>query len=624
MALTRIPATGIKDDAVTSAKIKDAEIVNADVAPNAGIADTKLATITTSGKVNVSALSGPGSTSVFAAGDGSWGTIDTSQQDANAQNIGLLGFKMAVNDGLTVFNLVDGVVDEFHDESGTDESEGSNDTYNSAEDLYVNSTGPQGTTMAYSAGFGIDSITEPETSVAGDNPTPGTAEFGTYTVPTNLTSAVIKVWGAGGGGAPSSTNLGGAGGGFSTGTLAVTPGQTLYVSAGEGGIQGGVAQYPAGIGRGGRGVSTPSGGTGGGGGAGGVTSAASYPQVSAPTVYIMAGGGGTGAAMHTGGPDNSGYSYGGPGGGLTGDAGLSSGLNPGPATSFSEQTSKSRGTGTDPAAMNCGGGGDQEQGGEGGTVAEYTGPAGGGNGQSGAAFQGGDAVCGGESQPGILAGAGGGGYFGGGGAAFGDNLPNNTQEAGGGGGGGSSYFGHPQITSGSTEEGDRAPDSVPGTDANKDSGGDQDPAYSGLPQLGPLCQYRVGEGPSGGPGPGIKGQPGYVLITGSVAATTLTTNIYSNAFTAGSVPTAARIVVFEENVATPTLNTDIIASISRDGTNYTNATLSDSGYVTGASGQRILTGQATISGQPSGQSMRWKLALANNAIKIHGVALQWS
>ena len=41
-------------------------------------------------------------------------------------------------------------------------------------------------------------------------------------------------------------------------------------------------------------------------------------------------------------------------------------------------------------------------------------------------------------------------------------------------------------------------------------------------------------------------------------------------------------------------------------------------------GERILTGQADISGQPSGQSMRWKLALANNQVKIHGVALQWS
>ena len=83
--------------------------------------------------------------------------------------------------------------------------------------------------------------------------------------------------------------------------------------------------------------------------------------------------------------------------------------------------------------------------------------------------------------------------------------------------------------------------------------------------------------------------------------------------------------VFEENIDSPTLNTDIIASISRDGgSTFTNATLTDSGYVTGSSGQRILTGQATISGQPSGQSMRWKLALANNQVKIHGVALQWS
>ena len=111
----------------------------------------------------------------------------------------------------------------------------------------------------------------------------------------------------------------------------------------------------------------------------------------------------------------------------------------------------------------------------------------------------------------------------------------------------------------------------------------------------------------------------------SVPATTTSTTIVSEPFTSTSVPTTSRIVVFEENVATPTLNTDIIASISRDGgSNFTTATLSDSGYVTGSSGQRILTGTATISGQPSGQSMRWKLALANNSVKIHGVALQWA
>jgi hypothetical protein len=112
-------------------------------------------------------------------------------------------------------------------------------------------------------------------------------------------------------------------------------------------------------------------------------------------------------------------------------------------------------------------------------------------------------------------------------------------------------------------------------------------------------------------------------MTGSFS-TAQNTTIVSSTFTSTSVATNARIVVFEENIDTPTLNTDIIASVSRDGTNFTNATLSDSGYVTGSSGQRVLTGQVDISGQPSGQSMRWKLQLANNTVKIHGVSLSWA
>ena len=73
-----------------------------------------------------------------------------------------------------------------------------------------------------------------------------------------------------------------------------------------------------------------------------------------------------------------------------------------------------------------------------------------------------------------------------------------------------------------------------------------------------------------------------------------------------------------------TNDTDFTVNFRDGGSNYTTATLSDSGYVTGSSGQRILTGQATISGQPSGQSMRWKLALANKQVKIHGVSLSWA
>ena len=146
-------------------------------------------------------------------------------------------------------------------------------------------------------------------------------------------------------------------------------------------------------------------------------------------------------------------------------------------------------------------------------------------------------------------------------------------------------------------------------------------------KLIPACGYQSstneGMGADGsGPTQGFA-EDGFVLIT--AAGATTATNIVSNAFAATSVPTTSRIVVFQEDVGTPTLNTDIIASISRDGgSNFTTATLSDSGYVTGSSGQRILTGQAIVSGQPSGQSMRWKLALANNTVKIHGVSLQWS
>src|SRR6056300_1625869 len=93
--------------------------------------------------------------------------IDSNTQDNNAFNISLLGFKMAVNEGLTVFNLVDGVVDEFNDESGTDEAEGSNDTYCATSDFYQNISL---TPSCFSAGFSATAITEPDTSTAGTNP----------------------------------------------------------------------------------------------------------------------------------------------------------------------------------------------------------------------------------------------------------------------------------------------------------------------------------------------------------------------------------------------------------------------------------------------------------------------
>jgi hypothetical protein len=552
VAITKTTTTSIKDASVEEANINNCAATN-----------TKLgADAVTSAKIN----NGTVTTDDLAS------TLDLSSKtitlpssaisfDREYNNIGLLGFKMAVNESLTVFNLVDGVVDEFNDESGTDEAEGSNDNYCGTDDFYKNQSNP----ASYSAGFSMTAITEPDTSVAGTNPYVSNGTFGSFTVPLGMTSASLKVWGSGGSagftsiyGVPAGNN--GGGGGFASGTLAVTPGQVLYMSAGEGGVDPQVQAYGP--------QDTPSaflnGGDQGGGlsgvfgntaptFAGTVPSPAPIP-VAAPQVYLVAGSGG---ARGFGAPNNRG---GGAGGGLIGDAG----------STTTAQNSENGEIG--------GGGGSQTQGGIGVGPQNFSSV-----GEPGGFLAGGEGIGGGA------------GYYGGGGGGAisgGDH---------GAGGGGSSYYGHPQITCGSTEDGQ-----------GSTGGGISDPAY--VP----------GTNEGGTRNPDTIGEDGYVLLTGTSCGVAISTTIVSEPFTSTSVATSARIVVFEENIDTPTLNTDIVASISRDGTNFTNATLTDSGYVTGSSGQRILTGQADISGQPSGQSMRWKLALANNAVKIHGVSLSWA
>jgi len=528
--------------------------------------------------------------------------IDSNKQDNNAFNIGLLGFKMAVNEGLTVFNLVDGVVDEFNDESGTDEAEGTNDVYCGTGDFYKNETF---TPACYSAGFTTSSITEPETSTAGTNPHQSRGTFGSFTVPTGMTSLSIKTWGSGGaGGDTSSIGAKGGGGGFSSGTFAVTPGQSLTVVVGEGGSAPG--PYPGCI----PGPSHNGGGLGGyrpspaiapygnqqpvtgGGGARNVPGGSSYVSGGgglsgiftgclsggAPTAVVIAGAGG--GADLTVNPNNN---HGGGAGGPAARAG--GGYNQ------STQTSSNG---------NSGGGGDQEQGGQGGP-GNPNGGSGPFSATSGGLFYGGNNALGTESNN-TFGGGGGAGYYGGGGGSWNSGKHGSA-------GGGSGYGSHPQVTSANVQS---------ASVSSLEGGGVSDPQYVPGTNDGGICSQDGGR---------TSGQDGYVLLTGSGCTPVpgASTTIVSNAFTSTTVATSSRIVVFEENVDTPTLNTDIIASISRDGgTTFTTATLSDSGYVTGSSGQRILTGQADISGQPSGQSMRWKLALANNTVKIHGVSLQWS
>ena len=104
--------------------------------------------------------------------------------------------------------------------------------------------------------------------------------------------------------------------------------------------------------------------------------------------------------------------------------------------------------------------------------------------------------------------------------------------------------------------------------------------------------------------------------------------LVSNAQTAQAVPTKGDIVLTYTNGAgTATINTDLIASVSRDGgTTYTPVTLASQGTT---AGHTILTANdVSISGQPAGTSMIWKVATANQSIskitRIHAVSLGWS
>jgi hypothetical protein len=535
MALSKVTANGITDNAVTTAKIACGAVEESDLAANA----------VTSAKITDGTIAAADLNSTVDL-SGKTVTLPLSATSVVDQNIALLGFKMAVNEGLTVFNLVDGIVDEFHDESGTDEGEGTNDTYCSSNDNYVNQASP----VSNPANFTVSTVTEATTSAAGTNPAQGTICRASFTVPTGVTSVTVRMFGGGGGVGNNSQN--GGGGGFVEGEAAVTASQVLdiYVGEGGGGDSEGAPSPPTTLNGGGVGGGFGTGPEAGGGGAGSfifaseTASANDLSSPDQPKLFMAAGGGGGGGELSSGGS----------GGGLIGNAG---GTEPG-----TEQVS---------ANGENGGGGDQEQGG--------SGPI-----ESGA-FEG---APGNPQQSNN--GGGGSGYYGGGG---GDSEYS--------GGGGSSYYGHPQVTGGATEDGEGA---------------------SGTPGS-PGFTSNVGKG-GNYTSPGYDGYDGFVLLDYNTPGATTSTTIVSNAFTASSAPSTSRIVVFQENVATPTLNTDIIASISRDGgSTFTTATLADSGYVTGSSGQRILTGTATVSGQPSGTNMRWKLALANNAVKIHGVSLQW-
>jgi hypothetical protein len=99
--------------------------------------------------------------------------------------------------------------------------------------------------------------------------------------------------------------------------------------------------------------------------------------------------------------------------------------------------------------------------------------------------------------------------------------------------------------------------------------------------------------------------------------------LVSNSQTAKAQPNQASTLLMAKDVnANLTLNTDIKASVSRDGgTTFTQVTLQDAGEFEDGN---LLTGTIDLASQPSGTDMAWKVETDNNKeLNLHGVGLEW-
>ena len=519
--------------------------------------------------------------------------------DNNAFNIGVLGFKIAVNEGLTIFNLVDGIVDEFNSESGIDTTENVTSNYDSSSDFYSNLDGP-------------NPIPSPQATLT------RVTSSGPGTFANEPTTTVVKVFALGGGGAGGGGGMGsgggaggGAGGVVLDADVPVVGGASVAINVGAGGEGRFHPFHP----------SYP-------------TAIQPYFPGDAPTIFplsiatpdnpagrnsrpgddstfgptITAEGGGAGGHAYTINESGSDQDF--PGqeltDGLPGGSGGGGGYEEG--TTGEGETGENR----HPA-------GDLTQQGFDGGICYASGPGYAGGGGGGAGAQG-------AAASGANAGAGGAGID------VGPPTPQlNWFPAG---------YGHPDGKVGGGGSGGRY---APGgeTEGGAGGGGDgnhnpqnthtlaADTGYAGFANTG-------GGGGSHGGGPGGSG-PSYYNIPGGDGgsgqivvlemeslATSASNTLISDTFTANSVPTKARIVLFAE--ISDDLNTDVTVSATRDNTTFDAITLTDTGYVTGSSGTKVYTGSTPLTGTASPQvQVRWKIVGSNQTAenKIHGVSLQW-
>ena len=562
------PLTGLTQ--IKSTDITDGTITDAKISPSANITSTKTA-------------------------------ISTDLTDTNNPfNIGVLGFKHAVNEGLTIFNLVDGIVDEFNSEGGIDTAENSNATYDSTSDFYTNdSTASVPATTNIQAFWHNDGTFESNQSLDGGGAANNELSPFTYTAPPTAKAVDLLVVGGGGAGGRGTTgSMVGSGGGGGAGGLVyienfpVVPGGTYPITVGAGG------------------GNEPDSGTNG-------ADTTFTSPVPTPFGTTIVGEGGGAGGDYTG-PQPINYEGGSAGG---------QGYSPEPSTlEPATQATNHPIPGITPAGANAidqspslnlqgsyGNDGSKNE-----QASEYTMGAGGGAGEQGTPPTPNVYAVGGAGLPyNIADGSTSIVYAGGGGGSAGYPMPTPySPEAPGGGGRG---------IGGSNAQAEPA-DATP-----------QNPLLNGTspPQFGPqIAALSFGGGGGGGgnngasgttPAGGGNGGSGVVYVSVSITGSNSSSmTLISDTFTANATPSKARIVLFAE---LPDGTSDFTVSATRDNTTFNSITLTDEGFQAGSSGIKIFTGSTPLTGSASPQvQLRWKIegSSLTGANKIHGVALQWA
>ena len=302
-----LTSADLNDNIVTSAKIVDGTIADADINDVAGskltgtVADARISTLTASKLTGaLPAISGANLTGLSVAYD------DNKLQS----NIALLGFKTAVNGSLAKYNLQDQIIDEYEDASGIDAAASTNENLNLG--AYSGaSTGATGGTITTHGSYTVHSITST-----------GSTDF---IVTTSGSVDALMVAGGGAGGRDQGNDVG-AGGGGAGGMLVKTSealtAQTYAIVVGAGaatttsgylGANGsnttafGYTSVGGGGGGGASGGAAGSaGGSGGGSRNGGTAGAGTTDQGNAGEVGGNDPNGGGGGAGEAGGTDGTG------------------------------------------------------------------------------------------------------------------------------------------------------------------------------------------------------------------------------------------------------------------------------------------------------------------------------